>query len=255
MKHFSTLLLLLGLLVTFTSTSQTADEIIDGYFENTGGKENWEALKGIKMIAKVNQGGLEIPLEIVFMVDGRTYTKITIQGAVIMQGVFDGETLWNTNFQSMQAEKSDAEQTENYKLDINDFPDALLNYQTKGYTVELLGNETIDGTETFKIKLVKEPRTVDGEKVEDVTYYYFDTEAFIPIAQDSEVKQGPQKGAIGRITQSDFLEVDGLYFPFSQTQGIKDGPSQPLIIDSIELNPEIEDSVFAFPETETKTED
>ncbi|MCP4456794.1 MAG: outer membrane lipoprotein-sorting protein [Cytophagales bacterium] len=248
MKHFKTLLIVAGLMTAIISQSQTVDEIIDGYFENTGGLDNWKSLTGIKMTAKVNQGGMEIPLEIVYMADGRTYTKITIQGAVIMQGVFDGETMWSTNFASMKAEKSDAETTANYMLDINDFPDSFMDYKEKGYTAELLGQETIDGTETFKIQLTKEPRTIDGESVEDVTYYYFDTEAFIPIAQDSEVKQGPQKGAIGRITQSDYLEVDGLYFPFSQTQGIKDGPSQPLIIDSIELNPQIEDSAFAYPE-------
>lgn len=250
MKGFKTLLLVIGFMITFTSQSQTVDEIIDGYFENTGGKDNWNALKGIKINAKVNQQGLEIPLEIVYMADGRTYTKITIQGNVIMQGVFDGETLWSTNFASMKAEKSDAEQTENYKLDINDFPDAFMNYKEKGYTAELLDNETIDGTETLQIKLTKEPKTVDGQSVEDVTYYYFDSEAFIPIAQDSEIKQGAQKGLIGRTGLSDYVEVDGLYFPFSMSQGIKGGASQPMIIESIELNPEVEDSAFAFSEGE-----
>ena len=250
MKHYKTLLVVIGLMTTLSSNSQTVDEIIDGYFENTGGKENWQALKGLKISAKMNQGGMEFPLEIVQLIDGRTYTKITIQGAVLMQNVYDGETLWSTNFASMKGEKSDAEQTENYKLDINDFPDALLDYKKKGYSAELLGTEIIDGSETFKIKLTKEPKTIDGEKVEDITYYYFDQESFIPIAQDSEIKQGPQKGAIQRITQSDFLEVDGLYFPFSQTAGIKDGPSQPIIIESIELNPEVDDSVFALPKAE-----
>ena len=42
--------------------------------------------------------------------------------------------------------------------------------------------------------------------------------------------------------------IEGLYFPFSQTQGIKDQPSLPLIIDSIELNPIIDENEFKFPE-------
>ncbi|MBR07450.1 MAG: outer membrane lipoprotein-sorting protein [Rickettsiales bacterium] len=225
----------------------TVDEILENYFENTGGLENWKALKGVKMTAKLNQGGMEIPLEIVQMSDGRTYTKFSLQGTEIYQGVFDGETLWGINFQNMQAEKSDAETTANYKLNINDFPDSFIDYEEKGYTVELLGTETIDGAETYKVKLVKEPITINGEEQEDVTYYYFDTEAFIPIAQDTEVKQGPQAGIIQRITQSDFDEVEGLYFPFSMTQGVKDGPSQPISIESIEVNPEVDESVFKFP--------
>jgi len=248
MKHYKTLLLIIGLMTAFASQSQTIDEIIDEYFENTGGIDNWKALKGLKTMAKVNQGGMELPVEIVQLSDGRTYTKITLQGTVLMQGVYDGETLWNTNFANMKAEKSDAEQTENYKLDTNDFPDALFNYKEKGYNAELLENETVDGTETFKIKITKEPKTMDGLEVQDVVYYYFDTESFILIAQDNEVKQGPQKGVIQRITFSDYLEVDGFYFPFSLTQGIKDGASQPIIIESTLLNPEIEDSAFAMPE-------
>ena len=44
--------------------AQTADEIITNYFENTGGIDNWKNMSGMKMTAKVNQGGMEIPLEI-----------------------------------------------------------------------------------------------------------------------------------------------------------------------------------------------
>ena len=243
-------LFLASILFAFTAVQAqdaTVDEIIDGYFENTGGKEAWDQLQGIKMIAKVNQGGIEIPLEIVQLKDGRTYTKFSFQGNEFFQNVFDGEDLWSINFQSLKAEKSDQESTDNFKLDINDFPDSFLNYKEKGYTAELMGMETVEGAETYKVKLLKEPRKVDGKEVEDVTFYYFDTEAFIPIAQDSEIKAGPQAGAIGRSTSSDYDEVEGLYFPFSLTQGVKDGPSQPIMIETIEVNPEVDDAIFKFP--------
>lgn len=225
----------------------TADEIIDNYLENTGGKDNWRALKGMKMIAITNQGGMDLPFEIVTLADGRTYTKFSFQGTDFYQNVFDGENLWGMNFQNMKAEKSNEETTYNFKLNLNDFPDSFLDYKDKGYTVELMGTEVIDGTETYKIKLVKEPIRVSYTEMEDVTFFYFHMEDFIPIAQDSEVKQGPQAGSIGRTTQSDYDEVDGLYFPFTISQGIKDGPSFPIEIKSIELNPEVDESVFKYP--------
>ena len=225
----------------------TADEIIENYFENTGGIEAWRQLEGIKMQAKVNQGGLEIPLEIVQMADGRQYTKISLQGNTIMQGVFDGTVLWNTNFQSQKAEKADAEATAIQALQSNDFPESLLDYESKGYTLELMGTEDMEGTETYKLKLTREPITVDGVEKADITYYFFDMDNFVPIAQEREIFQGPQKGAIGVSTLSDYDEVEGLYFPFSLTQGIKGAGSQPIIIDSIELNPEVSTSDFAFP--------
>ena len=249
--------LLLFVIAIATSVSiqgQTVDEILETYFENIGGKEKLAALKGMKMSASVNQGGMKIPIELYQMADGKQMTSITFQGKTIKQGVFDGETLWSTNFMTMKAEKSDAETTANMKLEMNDFPDSFLNYKEKGYTAELLGKETIDGTETFKIKLTKKPITVDGKKEENIEFYFFDTENFVPIAIHSEVKSGQAKGMISVVTMSDYDEVDGLYFPFSMSQGIKGQAGQPITIDKIELNPTVDAKEFAFPEEDKKEE-
>lgn len=249
MKKLKSSLLIIAFVISPFIYAQdiTVDEIINNYLENTGGVDNWKALKGIKMTAKVNMGSMELPLEIVYMADGRSYTKFSAQGNDFFQAVYDGEVLWNTNQLSMQPEKADAESTSNFKLNLNDFPDPFLGYKDKGYTVELIGEETVDGADTYKLKLVKEPLMVNGEEQEDVSFYYFDKEAFIPIAQDNEIKEGPQAGQIRRITQSDYDEVEGLYFPFSISDGLKDGPSQPIAIESIEVNPEVDANVFKFP--------
>ncbi|MBU2995533.1 outer membrane lipoprotein-sorting protein [Cellulophaga baltica] len=228
--------------------AQTADEIISNYFENIGGLDKLSEVQGMKMIAKVNQQGMEIPLEIIQLKEGKQVTLINFQGKEIKQNAFDGETLWSHNFMTMKAEKSDAEATSNFKLNVNDFPDSFIDYKDKGYTVELLGKETIDGAETFKIKLVKEPILVDGKKEEDISFYYFDAENYVPIAIHSEIKTGPGKGMTSEVTMSDYQEVDGLYFPYAITQGVKGQPGSPVTISSIELNPEIGDEVFTFPD-------
>ena len=248
MKKLNKILLTLLLFFTFNSFSQSVDEIIDNYFENTGGIDQWRKLKGVKMSAKLSQQGMEIPIEIIQMQGGKQMQIINFQGQSIKAQVFDGEVSWGINMMSQKPEKSDQETTDNLKLDNNDFPDSFMDYKSKGYTAELIGKETVDGTETFKVKLTKEPKTVDGKKEDDITFYFFDTENYVPIAIQTEVKEGPGKGMIMEITMSDYQEVEGLYLPFSQTQGIKDQPSIPLIIDSIELNPTIEEKEFKFPE-------
>ena len=248
MKKLNKILLTLLLFFPFNSFSQSVDEIIDNYFENTGGIDQWKKLKGVKMSAKLSQQGMEIPIEIIQMQGGKQMQIINFQGQSIKAQVFDGEVSWGINMMSQKPEKSDQETTDNLKLDNNDFPDSFMDYKSKGYTAELIGKETVDGTETFKVKLTKEPKTVDGKKEDDITFYFFDTENYVPIAIQTEVREGPGKGMIMEITMSDYQEVEGLYFPFSQTQGIKDQPSIPLIIDSIELNPTIEEKEFKFPE-------
>lgn len=254
MKTLRIFLAIAALAVVIPAQSQTVDEIIDNYFENTGGIDAWKALEGIKINAKANQQGMEFPLEIYQLKDGRQITSISFQGQEFKQGVYDGEVLWGTNFMTMKAEKSDTEATENFKLNINDFPDSFIDYKEKGYTAELMGTEEFDGTETFKIKLVKEPVTVDGNQEEDVSYYFFDTENFIPLGMQSEIRSGQAKGMTQELTFSDYQEVDGLYFAFAMTQGLKDGESSPMTIESIELNPTVDDAMFSFPE-EVATEE
>jgi hypothetical protein len=114
--------------------------------------------------------------------------------------------------------------------------------------VELIGTETVDGTETFKIKLTKEPILVDGKEEQDIAFYYFETENFVPIVIEKEIKSGPRAGTIGQTKLSDYQEVDGLYFAFSITEGVKGQPEgQEITITDIFINPEIDDSIFAFP--------
>jgi len=256
MKKIKVFIMVLIAGFTMQSQAQTVDEILSNYFENIGGLENLQKLEGIRMTAKVNQQGMEIPLEITQLKGGKQMTVITFQGKEIKQGVFDGTTLWSTNFMTMKAEKSPKEVTDNMKLQANDFPDPFLDYKKKGYTVALMGKETIDGTEMFKVKLVKKPVTVDGKKEENISYYFFDTENYVPLVMQAEIKSGPAKGKISETKMSDYQEVNGIYFPFSMTQGLKGQPGQGITIDTIIVNPKVDMAAFKFPEdTSKKTED
>ena len=251
----SRVLVLVTLICSYTMNAQTVDEIIDNYFENTGGVENWEKIEGVKMNAKVNQGGMEIPIEIVQLKSGKMMTTINFQGQSIKQGVFDGEVLWSTNFMTQKAEKSDEESTNMVKNEMNQFPDPFLNYKEKGFTAELVGTETVDGSETFKIKLTTTPNIIEGKEVPSIAYYFFDNENFVPIQVQEEIKVGPGKGMVSEIKLSDYQEAGGIYMPFSMTQGVKGQPGAPINMDKIEINPTIDDSEFAFPEEELVNEE
>ena len=66
---------------------------------------------------------------------------------------------------------------------------------------------------------------------------------------------GPGKGMIMEAKMSDYQQVEGIYMPFSLSQGVKDQPGQPLTIKSIELNVQADDSEFEFPKTETEVKE
>ena len=239
--------LLASTVILFTSltvSAQTADEIINKYFENIGGKEKLSKINGFKMNLVSNYNGMEIPIEIFNDKTGKMYVKVNFQGKEITQLAFDGKTGWSTNFMTMKPEKLDSETTENMLSQINDFPDPFYNYKDKGYKVEFLGKETKEGTECFKIKLTKTPITVAGKKEENVVFYYFDAENYVPIMTESEVKEGPAKGQMSTSTMGDYQEVDGMFFPFTMNQG-----GQAMTVKSISINPAVDAKSF-----EMKTE-
>lgn len=249
-KSVFSLLLCAGVFSASSAFAITPEEIIDGYFVNTGGKAKWQAVTGVKFVGEMKQGQMAFPFVGVQMKDGRSYFQVEVQGKILKQNVWDGKQLWSTNFMTMKAELADAETTANFKLNLNDFPDPLLGYKEKGYKVELLGEETKDGTEVYKLKVVKEPVMVDGKSVEDVTYHYFDKEALVPLVQESEIKTGPAKGMMSQTKMGEYQEVDGLMFPFAMSQGVKDGQSAPMVFSKIELNPTVVDADFAMPKAE-----
>lgn len=242
-----TFLLIFGLFLALGLSAQTVDEIIAKYFENTGGLDKWKTLQAVKMTAKAMQGGMEFPATMIQVKDGRQMNSFTLQGKDIKQGVYDGSTLWSHNFANMKAEKSDAEATENYKQDIGEFPDPFLNYKERGLKAELLGKEKVDGTETFKIKLTKKPIKVDGKPTDNIVFYYFDAENFVPLMSEQEMKSGPGKGMLIQSKMSDYQDVNGFMFPFSMSQSSKGQVFMTLTVSKIEINPKIEDKDFAFP--------
>lgn len=243
MKKLSLLVITCLFTLSFVGVkAQTADEIINKYFETIGGKDKLSALKGVKMEMVANYQGMEIPVEVTTTKEGKMLVKINLMGKQMTQVAFDGTTGWSTNMMTMKAEKMDSETLENMKKSAGkDFPDPFLDYKAKGYTAEYIGKETKEGTECHKIKLTKLPQTVNGEKVDDVSFYYFDTENHVVVLSEAEIKEGPMKGQMATSSSSNYQEVDGIYFPFTMNQF-----GQEMTMKKVTLNPTIDPKEFEF---------
>ena len=122
------------------------------------------------------------------------------------------------------------------------------NYKKKGYKVELVGKETWEGTEVFKVKLTKSPVMVDGKEEENVEMFFFDIENFVPLASEQIFTSGPAKGATGQTVYSDYQEVDGKYIAFSQIDKFNGQVGLEMIVKTVEFNGEVDESIFKMPE-------
>ena len=241
-------ILLSFLLINLNLSAQTADEIINNYFNNTGGIENWRSLEGISIESTVSENGMDIPSSRITLKDGRLLIKFKIQDKEIVQVAFDGNEAWGDNFMTMLPEKNDPAITSNLIAAANDFPHPLLNYKENGYSVELIGKEVNQEKEYFKIKLTMKKHIIEDEEVENIKYYYFDQDTYKIKIAESEIQSGKLKGRVNRDTYDDYRKVDIIYYPFSLTRGIEGLNPTQITIESVELNPKVEDLVFKFPE-------
>ncbi len=247
------LLSIVTLLIAGIVSAQTADEIINKYLENIGGKDKLENINAIHIQASTKAQGVEIPIEIYMTKEGKQLIATEIQGKKIVQIGFDGTTAWHTNFMNMKNEKMDQESNENLKRNsAGEFISPFLNYKEKGYKVEYMGKEEVEGTETYKIKLTQKPEIKDGKEVKNESYYYFDTENYVPVMVESVIDEGPMKGAKIQEIFSDYQEVDGVYFPFSMMTKFNGQSGQEVKVSKIEINPDIDNSIFEFKENSNK---
>lgn len=226
--------------------AQTVEEVLASYFENIGGMEAWQELKSTKMVGKMNMQGMEFPGTIYAAQPNKQRVEVDVQGQKLVQA-YDGETAWwiNPFMGGEDPQKMPEEMAE--QMTSQEFESDFINYLEKGHTAELDGTETVEGAEAFKVKLTKK----DG----DIIYYYFDTEYFVPIMMKQAVKEGPAKGQEAETYFSDYQEVDGMIFPFFMETKVNGQSFQKMTLESIELNVEVSDGLFAFPLKEEQGDD
>lgn len=248
MRTFKLLFALFTLFVFTGTHAQTADEIIDNYLENVGGKDSWSNVENMRVTGVGRQQGVDYPFVATYMKDGRYVIDVDLQGTSFIVEAFDGENSWATNFQTQKAEASDSESSNNVKLEAHDqIAGPFHNYKEKGYTIEFLGKDTYEGSEVYKLKVTKKPESVDGKEEDNIDIFYFDMDNFVPIAFEDIITSGPAKGATGITEFSDYQDVDGLIMAFSQISKFNGQVALEMLVKTVEFNVEVDEAIFNMP--------
>jgi hypothetical protein len=131
-----------------------------------------------------------------------------------------------------------ADDTKGLQVDA-DIDGPLVNYKQKGSAAELVGHDSVEGTDCYKIKLTL--------KNGDVRYYYLDAESYMVIKLET---QTIIRGSLQEreTYYGDYEKVEGIYYPFTSESGQKDQPDRlQVTLDKIEVNVPLDDSRFAVP--------
>lgn len=219
----------------------TAEALAEAYAENTGGAEAWASLNTMRSDAAMVMGPMEFAAVVTSARPNKQYINVDVQGQTLVMA-YDGETAWQINpfaggTTAQPMSPDEAEQFENQT-----FEPELFDFAEKGHGAEVLGTKEVDGTETYEVRLTK----ADG----DVEHYYFDPEYMVPIMQSTTVKSGPAEGQTAETYLSDYQEVEGFVMPMFMETKVSGESVQKLTLSNVVLNPEVDDALFALPQTE-----
>ena len=229
-----------GALLAAPVSAQTVDDIIAKNMEARGGHDKIKAIKSARVTGHMTMGpGGEAPFVWTWKRPTMFRIEFTMQGMTGVQA-YDGKTGWLV-MPFMGKTEPEAMSEEDLKQvdDQADFEGPLVDYKEKGHTIELVGKETVEGTEAWKLKVTR--------KSGDVSFIWLDSEAYLEIKEEGKRKARGQEMEF-ESTSSDYKEVGGILIPHSIASKPKGAPEgQVMTFDKIELNVDIPDGDFKMP--------
>ena len=202
-------LLLIGSFAISLVQAQSLDEVLKNYYTNVGGLDNWHALQSTRMTGRANQMGMEFPFTMVMTRPNKQKLVVNIQGT-----------------ESAEAAKQM-------------FEDDLMDYKAKGHQASLEGDDEVEGTRTFVVKLTT--------KAGDERFYYIDRDNYVPLMIKTFAGTGQMKGMPIEQHLSDYAEVNGMMMPHSMTTKVNGEVVAQLTFDRIETNVGVKEDLFSFP--------
>ena len=245
-KLVAPLLISFVCLLSFSLQSQNLDEILKSH-TNAMGYEKLLEVKTINIVGESYLGERTMPFKTKIKRPDKYYNERDFMGRKLLQ-VFDGEKGWSLN------PMNGLTQMFGKRLALlkknADYGGILYRWEEKELKVSLIGTEDYEGTEVIRLKVEDK----DGE----VTDVYLDAESFVTLKQVTQRKL-EENLITATIIFSNYKMIDGIAVAFntetkSEGMGGGQGGGRRMgggtkVIQSIEFDVEIEDSIFIKPKT------
>lgn len=221
--------------------AQNAEEIIAKHIAATGGADKWAKVTSMKSDAKISADGapgMTIEMSMTVLRDKAIRMDVAVMG-MTQSSAISGDKGWSTNpfAGKTDPEPMTADQVKSMQ-EMTDVDGALVGYKEKGYTVEYVGTEDVDGTETLKIKVDK-----GNKKVE---YCFFDPANYYQI-KSIQTEEVDGKQVESATVYSNFKTQDGLVMPFTMQQANPMMGNSTITMTAVTLNPTVDEKIFEMP--------
>jgi len=218
----------------------TVDKIVADYVAARGGLAKIRAIKTLRQTGRIFAGqGREALVVRDVKPPGRIRVQFTVQGATAVFAS-NGTTGWKVSpFEDDMALKELPDQVTREAMEQADIEGPLVDWKAKGHTVELVGNETVNGRPTYKLKLTLKSGTV--------RYEYIDVATHFEVRMDS-TRQVRGHDLRIETTFAEHKKTGGVLFPRKVEIAAEGRPQHArVVVDKVELNPTLSDALFERP--------
>lgn len=219
--------------------AQSVDEVIANNVKARGGLEKIKAVRSVRTTSKLSQGSFRAAYVQENKRPDRVREEAIIQGLAQVQA-YDGKVGWQISPFGGRKDPELMSQDDTKTLMIDaDIDGALVDYKQKGHKAELVGHDSVEGTDCYKVKL--------SLKNGDVRYYFLDSDSFLELKIEN---QSNIRGTV-QYTETyfgDYEQVNGIYYPFAVETGDKGSDSRTkFTVDKVEQDIPLDDARFSMP--------
>jgi outer membrane lipoprotein-sorting protein len=222
-----------------SACAQSVDEVIASNIKARGGLEKIKAVRSVRTTSKLTQGSFRAAYVQENKRPDRVREEAIIQGLAQVQA-YDGKVGWQISPFGGRKDPELMSQDDTKTLTIDaDIDGPLVDYKQKGHKAELVGHDSVEGTDCYKVKL--------SLKNGDVRYYFLDSDSFLELKIEN---QSNIRGTV-QYTETyfgDYEQVNGIYYPFAVETGDKGSDTRTkFAVDKVELDVPLDDARFAMP--------
>ncbi len=222
--------------LAFSATAQTADEIVNKYITAIGGADNWKKINSVTSEGNLTVQGADVTVVMTVLNGKGMRQNISVNGMTGYQ-IMTPTAGWNyMPFTGQQSPEPVTEETLKESADMYDTQGSLIDYKTKGHTIEYLGKEDVEGTEAHKLKLTRK-----NGKVETM---YFDPASYLMIRTVSKQKANGQEAEITTNLSNYKKLPEGILLPMSVSVPVGPGMMADLTFTKIEINKPVDEAIF-----------
>jgi predicted Zn-dependent peptidase len=208
----------------------TGQTVIDNYINAVGGKEKLNSLKSFEQKAKMMMGpmGIEMTLKVKDL--SKMNMSMNMNGMELMKQVYDGEK--GSMSQMGQSQPMGPDEIKAVKEQIRLFSE--LYYAEEKVETTLKGMDVLNGEDVYVLE-VKDP---SGDVSTD--YYNVKTGLKMKSVSASSVEG---ETVIEEVIIMDYKDFGGIKFPGTMKTSAQ-GQNFDIILESVTINPKLEDSLF-----------